>query len=289
MWRKGTHESVSWEITCGNGTFSAAPDDTYSGYSDDKDNNIQTDATQANGAWIGKSIWFTASDVAGIVTIQAGGDSITFEVVEPEKWVLEQASEVGHLINTFTIDWWAVKYILPADVNFYRIQILELNSNCHASGLLAQLDARAHESNQTIWFPALNHFETSDHGENTDHSKKPGKLTGTFMHLRDEIRYGVKPPPPEEGQTPPFMQDGKVQNGELHCPIQQQWKVGNDGKPHNFPVQDMMGYVDGATGMCISSKGGVTVKLMYNAETTNISPPDVEDYAPNMSMDFLKF
>jgi hypothetical protein len=136
MWRKGTHESVSWEITCGNGAFSAVPDTGVPEYSADKDNKIPTDAqtTDSSGKkWSGKSIWFTASDVPGNVTIQANGsDEITFEVVPPSDWSLKLISTIGHPKahpnGDISCVWYGKIYIHSNDVNFYRIQIREEDS-----------------------------------------------------------------------------------------------------------------------------------------------------------------
>jgi len=94
----------------------------------------------------GVSTTWTAPDTGGQVTITAQGPSCTakivFTVVQPSivTGKLYQGSQVGHVYNTASIGLQLVYYIGPDSVNFYNIQVQELQVNkpSDATGVWSQ-------------------------------------------------------------------------------------------------------------------------------------------------------
>jgi hypothetical protein len=268
MWRKGTHESVSWEITCGNGTFSKFPDNVVPEYSADKDNNIPTDAQATDNSgkkWSGKSIWFTASDVPGNVTIQANdSDEITFEVAPPSDWSLKLISTIGHPRTSpngsISCIWYGKIYIHSNDVNFYRIQIREENSS-----------AQGEENNN--WLKAA---IGQSHGQNYtsyDNDKPKPHLVSTWKEFdfhTDSDGSAIQQHDTAGGDigldNPPVPGQSPVSGpGYVYSPITFQWRIRYEENYHKFntvtPGEEWILYPNGNFEV---RKGGVTATTKFS-------------------------
>jgi hypothetical protein len=139
-------------------------------------------------------------------------------------------------------------YVHPNDVNFYRIETREKDSQYVGTGSYSSYNGSYHGSyplpdRASDWFPITRHSETD----------------GSTDDVPDLIDTG-DPGARVTGATPPF----KVGSG--YFPITIQWKVVGSGTIHDFRVVRQEDEIF-ADGRCESRKGG-------NTERTMSSDPD---------------
>jgi hypothetical protein len=140
-------------------------------------------------------------------------------------------------------------YVHPDDVNFYRIETREKDSQAVATGSYATFNGIKHGNypppdNASAWFAITRHSETD----------------GSTDDAPDDI-YSGDPGSGATGAAPPF----KV--GKMHFPITIQWRVVGSGTIHNFPVVRQEHEIF-ANGNCESRKGGHPESSMYNDATS---------------------
>ena len=213
---------ATWAITSGNGTLSPA--------------GAQT------------TVRFTAGDRSGRVTITATGAgctcNITFSVVEPVAWTMKRNSGVYHTAGHPDCGWKADTFIHPNDVNFYRINTREVDSQAVTTGSYASQAGEWHghyplPDRASAWFVMVSHTDAG------------GTKVGSI-----DLIYSGYPSFDDTGTAPPFNV------GTKYYPMTHQWKVGT-GAPRDFPhqVQDHEIF---STGRCESRKGSNTEAKMYN-------------------------
>lgn len=202
------------------------------------------------------SVTFTADKVAGSATITATGsgcsciNTITFTVVEPSNFTMRRKGSTLEHNNPFAdCGWTGLVYVHPNDVNFYRVQIRELDSQAVTTGSynIPLLTGTFHgnyplPSRASSWFALTSHTEPR----------------GSKASLEDHIYSGF-PGSAAAGTAPPFNV------GEMHFPMTWQWRVRGDATRHNFPGFRQSHRIT-APGQCRSSKAG-------NSETALFSDP----------------
>lgn len=194
------------------------------------------------------NVRFTASDLAETVVITATNGScncsITFTIVEPSDWTQKRTSSISHSAGRPDCGWKGEFYIHPNDVNFYRMNFREKDSQAVATGSYAIFNGVWHGSyplpdQASPWLAIVGHTEA-------DGSKAGGIDT---VYSGDSTAANT-------GAAPPFIV------GTMYFPITMQWKVGT-GSPKNFATSRQEHEIF-ADGKCESRKGGNTEKRMYN-------------------------
>lgn len=193
------------------------------------------------------TVRFTADDTAGTVTITATGAgctcSITFTIVEPSSWTQKRSSGLKHSAGRPDCGWKGEFYIHPDDVNFYRINFREKDSQAVTTGSYTVFNGVWHGNypppdKASPWLAVTSHTET-------DGSKVAGV---------DQVYSGD--PMGNAGTAPPFTV------GTMYFPITMQWRVGT-GAAKNFPTSRQEHEIF-SNGKCESRKGGNTESRMYN-------------------------
>jgi type VI secretion system secreted protein VgrG len=222
---------ATWAITSGGGTLSPAGN--------------QTTTT------------FTAADKTETVVITATGAtgtaSITFSVTEPTSWTQKRqpGTNVGHWkVGRPQCGWKGLQYAHPNDVNFYRVEWREMDSQFVANGSYMPFNGDYHgryppPDRGSPWFPLTHHTDADGSTDNAPDNVNTGD-TG----------------PAATGAAPPFNP------GYGYFPITQQWRVGGTGAIHTFPVvlQEAEVFADGR---CESRKGGNIERTMYSDPVSN--------------------
>ena len=136
-------------------------------------------------------------------------------------------------------------YVHPNDVNFYRIQDREKDSQAVATGSYSVFNGVWHGNyplpdRVSGWFLLSSHTETD----------------GSTDNAPDEV-YSGDPLAAATGATPPFTV------GNMHFPITIQWSVVGSSNVHDFPVVNQEHEIF-PTGRCESRKGSHTEPTMYN-------------------------
>lgn len=201
------------------------------------------------------SVTYTASDTGGSVTVTATGAgcscTMTFTVVQPSAWRMRRRSRTNlrHRNGRPDCGWLGMLYVRPTDVNFYNIEIQEVDSLCQATGAYSVWHNRVWHGNYpppdrvSAWIPITGH--SSAHGSNWGGS--------------DTI-YSGDPGGAATGTAPSFTV------GEHYFAITMQWKVGS-GSAHRFTAVRQEAEIF-ATGRCEMRKGGNTEHTMYSDPTS---------------------
>ena len=200
------------------------------------------------------SLTFTADDNAGSVTITATGSgcscTITFDVVQPSNWTMIRQPGTGllHTAGGVTCGWYGRMFIHPNDVNFYRIETNETNSQyLNGIGSYSGKNGAWHQpvgQVESVYFPIVAHTDAD----------------GSRVGMTDNIVNG-DPGTAARGNGPPFIA------GSGYFPITWQWKILGSATVHAFPVTRQEGELF-TTGRCESRKGGNTEFTMYNDATS---------------------
>lgn len=205
------------------------------------------------------SVTFTADKVAGSATITATGsgcscvNTITFTVVEPSDFTMRRkGSTLEHNNPWPDCGWTGLIYVHPNDVNFYRVQVRELDSQAVASGCYSGPP-----------FPGAYHggYPLPDRASPwialTSHTESRGTKAGS---AEDHI-YSGYPPSSATGTAPPFT------IGNYYWPMTWQWRVRGSTTRHNFPRFRQTHSIN-AAGRCTSSKAGNSERCLYSAPTS---------------------
>jgi hypothetical protein len=204
-----------------------------------------------------KTVTFTADDKAGSTTITATGsgcacvNTITFTVVRPASWTMKRQANTNlkHTNGRPDCGWSGIMYVHPNDVNFYRVETREKDSQAVCTGSYTPFAGVWHGNygppdQASSWFLLTAHTETD----------------GSTDNAPDNI-YSGDPGAGATNAAPPF----KV--GTMYFPITIQWHVVGNATIHDFPIirQEHEIFSDGK---CESRKGGLTEKSMHTDPTT---------------------
>ena len=206
------------------------------------------------------SVTFTADDNAGSITITATGsgcscvNTIAFTIVQPANWTMKRQSgtNLKHTSGRPDCGWTGNEYIHPNDVNFYRIEVRELDSQPVRTGsyLAAPWTTPIWHGGYPLpdqagpWLTAGNHTDAD----------------GTKINMIDDI-YSGDAGAAATGNAPPFTV------GTMYFPITFQWHIVGNSTNHNFSVVRQEHEIF-STGKCESRKGSHTEFSMYNDPTS---------------------
>lgn len=204
------------------------------------------------------SVTFTADKVAGSSTIIATGSGcgcvnvITFTVVEPSDFTMrKKGTTLEHTNPRPDCGWTGLVYVHPNDVNFYRVQIRELDSQSVTSGSYnVPLLTGAYHGNYPLPDRASSWFALTSHSERR----------GSKAALEDHI-YSGYPGVAAAGAAPPFTE------GTMYFPMTWQWRVAGSARRHNFP-RFRQSHRIFTTGRCRSSKAGNSESALYSDPTS---------------------
>jgi hypothetical protein len=200
------------------------------------------------------TVRFTADDNAGNVTITATGASctctITLTVVQPSDWTMQRKSgtDLKHKHGRPDCGWLGIMYVHPNDVNFYRIETREKDSQYVGTGVYASYTGDYH-GNYPLPDRASSWFRISRHTE----------ADGSTDDTPDTIYTGL-PSVAATGAAPPFNV------GAGYFPITIQWRVVGKTTIHDLPVVRQEDEIF-ASGRCESRKGHVE-HTMYSDPTS---------------------
>jgi len=195
----------------------------------------------------GATVTYTAPKQAGSVTLTATGcdcsASITFTIVEPNavnmfKRYLDP-KRVQHNQNYPDIGMYINVFLAPADVNFHKVQYLELEIGCDASGVYICLNGQGHN-------PDPNGAGATTHVQSG---------MGTWMSGMDQIYSsdcGVWTAP---------------DTGDEHLAIPWQWKIDDADTWKTFTTVHQRVNCD-ATGNLTSTKAGAIATVMVTDATS---------------------
>jgi type VI secretion system secreted protein VgrG len=218
---------------------------------------IDTGGTISPSAGTQSSVTFTAGETAATATITATGvgcscvNTITFTVVEPENITMRRkGSTLEHTNPWPDCGWTGLMYVHPNDVNFYRVQIRELDSQAVATGCYAGWAGIYHgnypaPTRASVWLALTSHSEQRG-------SKSQGE---------DHVYSGRPVSAWAGGGNPPFA------TGNMHFPMTWQWRVRGSSTRNNFP-QFRQRHVVTGPGQCTSSKAGHSESCMYSDPTS---------------------
>jgi len=198
---------------------------------------------------------FTAGDTAGSVTITATGSgcscTITCTVVEPSGWTMirQQSTNLQHTHGRPDCGWKGMTFFHPDDVNFYRVEDREKDSQAVATGSYLSFHGVWHGTypppdRVSGWFPLVRHT-----------------AGGTTDDAPDEI-YSGDPGAGDTGAATPFTP------GKMHFPITLQWRVVGSSNVHDLPVVRQEHEIF-ANGRCESRKGSHTEHTMHSDATSS--------------------
>ncbi len=201
----------------------------------------------------GSQVTYTAADAAGTVTITGTGGgataSISLEVVTPANWHMYRKSgtNIHHTNNKPDCGYHTTLYLHPNDVNFYRLEVRETDSQAVSTGSFNS-GAFANQwhggyplpDRVSGWLPANNHTERY----------------GTSIGGHDHV-YSGYPGTGAVGGAPPFTE------GTKEYPIRWQWHVIGKRAVHNLSSARQR-HVISAEGRCTSSKAGYTASALYS-------------------------
>jgi hypothetical protein len=204
----------------------------------------------------GSSIKFTAGDKNESVTINAAGShgscSITFQVIIPTSMSMKRKSgtNLKHQNGRPDCGWLGTIFVHPNDVNFYRVEIREKDSQAITSG--------AYNVFRGVWhgnYPPPN--RVSSWVPLVKHSDSDGSSVGNS--ISDNIYSGD--PGGAAGNNPPFTV------GTMYFDMTWQWRVVAGRNIKNFPAFRQSHEIT-AAGLCKSSKAGHSEQCNYSDPTS---------------------
>jgi hypothetical protein len=197
----------------------------------------------------GATVTFTAPNTAGSVTLTATGggctQTITFTVVEPNGVRMHKKFNAGHIQHTANmpdIGTLCNIFLAPADVNFHRVQFLELEIGQTATGVYACLNGSGHGPNPN-GLGATTHVNAG---------------VGTFMAATDHVYSGHCGVAYVAGTT-----------GTEHFAIPWQWRVGGAGAFKTFTTAHQRVNCSNV-GLCTITKAGAQASVLFSAATSPI-------------------
>jgi len=197
----------------------------------------------------GATVTYTAPNAAAEVTLTATGSgcsvSISFTIVEPSAVRmfrhLNDPTRVRHTQNFPDIGFRANIFLAPANVNFHRVQFLELECPCTATGVYACHNGAGHGPNAN-GLGATTHVQGS---------------MGTHMAAVDNIYSGHCGAAWAAPQT-----------GSEHFAIPWRWRVGASGAFRRLATVHQRINAD-AGGRLTASKAGASVSCLATDPNSN--------------------
>ena len=205
---------------------------------------------------------YSAGDQEGTVTITASHSpctaSVSLTVVAPTHWSMQRiaGTHLQHQHGCADTGWLGEVFISPNDVNFYRVEIRERDSQAVVQGVyVGTIQDHAWHGNYdppervSDWHVLTTH----DPAKGSSSSDLVDRVTSGYL-----LAIGYSP-----DNAPPFHA------GSYYYPIVWQWHVLGNTTAHNFPTvqQQCMVLI---TGLCTVSKGGHSEHSLY-------SDPDSDD------------
>jgi hypothetical protein len=206
-----------------------------------------------------RSVTLTAGDAAGSITVTATGsgcsctNTLTFTVVQPSGWTMRRrtGTNLRHTNGRPGCGWRGTQFLHPNNVNFYRVQTREMDSQYVGTGSYSA-DTGDWHGNYPLPDRASPWFTIT--------MAKHTNANGSEVNLIDSIDTGDGDPA-ATGTAPPFTV------GAGHFDIVFQWKVTGSANIHSFASTRQEDEIF-ATGRCESRKGGNTEFTMYNDPTS---------------------
>ena len=219
---------------------------------------IDTGGTISPNTGTQNSVTFTAGGDAASATITATGDgcgcvnTITFDIVEPDSMTMRRKGSTNEHNNPQPdCGWTAFAYIHPNDVNFYRVQVREMDSQAVCTGCYnAPPFPGAYHGNYPLPDRASPWLGMSSHSE----------TRGSKVNGEDHVYSGF-PSAANVGTAPPFT------TGNYYWPMTWQWRVRGIWRRHDFPHFRQRHSID-AAGRCTSSKAGHSESCLYSDPTS---------------------
>lgn len=196
----------------------------------------------------GATVTYTAPNTAGSVTLTATGGgcsaSITFTIVAPKSVRMVKkftsAARVEHTQSFPDVGMFTNIFLAPDDVNFHRVEFLELEIGCTAVGVYACQNGKGHGPNPN-GLGATTHVQAG---------------VGTFMNASDHVYSG------HCGLA--YVAPG---TGSEHFAIPWRWRVGHSGAFNTLSTVDQRVSCD-AAGLCTATKAGARVSVQAAAATS---------------------
>jgi len=162
--------------------------------------------------------------------------------------IQQPGTHLKHTSGRPDCGWKGITFFHPDDVNFYRVEDREKDSQAVTTGSYSGFSGVWHGNyplpdRVSGWFPLVRHTA----GGTTDDSP-------------DEI-YSGDPGAAATGAAPPFT------TGTMYFPITLQWRVVGSANVHDLPVVRQEHEIF-ANGRCESRKGGHPEHSMYNDATS---------------------
>ena len=196
----------------------------------------------------GATVTLTAPSRGGSVTLTATGcgcsAAITFTIVEPSAVHMVKkftsAARVEHTLSMPDVGMFTNIFFAPADVNFHRVQWIELEIVCTASGVHACNNNSGH-------FPNAAALSMTTHVQ---------AGVGTYADAFDHVYSGHC-----------GVAWAAPQTGAMHWPIPWRWRVGGAGAFRALATAHQRINVD-AAGLCTATKAGAHVSVLATAATS---------------------
>jgi hypothetical protein len=176
-------------------------------------------------------------------------------VVEPSRFTMRKKGRtLEHNNPRPDCGWTGLVYVHPKDVNFYRVQIRELDSQAVTTGSYSGFSGLWHGN-----YPAPG--RASSWLALTSHSESRGSKAAAEDHIYSGDPGSGATDPAAPATPPPFNV------GTMYFAMTWQWRVVGKATRHNFPSFRQSHRIT-APGRCTSSKAGNSESSMYNDPTS---------------------
>ena len=191
---------------------------------------------------------FTADDQEGSIKVIARTDcdeeNITFSVIQP-KGLMVIRREIIHAQNVLDAGFIANFYLLPNSVNFYRVQVRELDSPAHAIGSRINSHGTLHGNYPGGYSPWL---------DSSYHMKEDGNILSGNDFVYSFLAYFCM---------------RNIQQGEVHYNIPYEWRLKPNGKIYLLTILQQSTITD-KNGYTTTRKGLVEITFKFSEPNKNI-------------------
>ena len=191
---------------------------------------------------------FTADDQEGSIKVIARTDcdeeNITFSVIQP-KGLMVIRREIIHAQNVLDAGFIANFYLLPNSVNFYRVQVREVDSPAHATGSRINSHGTLHGNYPGGYSPWL---------DSSYHMKEDGNILSGNDFVYSFLAYFCM---------------RNIQQGEVHYNIPYEWRLKSNGKIYLLIILQQSTITD-KNGYTTTRKGLVEITFKFSEPNKNI-------------------
>lgn len=191
---------------------------------------------------------FTADDQEGSIKVIARTDcdeeNITFSVIQP-KGLMVIRREIIHAQNVLDAGFIANFYLLPNSVNFYRVQVREVDSPAHATGSRINSHGTLHGNYPGGYSPWL---------DSSYHMKEDGNILSGNDFVYSFLAYFCM---------------RNIQQGEVHYNIPYEWRLKPNGKIYLLTILQQSTITD-KNGYTTTRKGLVEITFKFSEPNKNI-------------------